>query len=114
MVLPRRGASERCFHLLVSSGLFTLSGLLVYIQYCSQAMEEFKQTVSPEKLANVDVSYGWSLAMAWLAYCLEVASGLLLMLAARITQMKRHCDSGMAMPVGPCVFRPLSSSMLMA
>lgn len=96
-VLPERGASERCFRLLVSSGLITLTGLLVYIQYCSQAMEDFRQTVPPEKLATVDVSYGWSLAVAWLSYSLEVASGLLLMLAARITQTKRRYDSGMAM-----------------
>lgn len=79
------------------SGLFTLTGLLVYIQYCNQAMEYFKQTVSPEKLATVDVSFGWSFAIAWLSYSLEVTSSLLLMLAARITQMKHHYDSGMAM-----------------
>lgn len=78
-------------------GLFTLTGLLVYIHYCSQAMEDFKQTVPPEKLATVDVSYGWSLAIAWLSYCLEVASGLLLMLAARITRMQRCYDPGTAM-----------------
>lgn len=80
----------------VPSGLFTLTGLLVYLQYCSQAMEDFKQTVPPEKLATVDVSYGWSLAIAWLSYSLEVACGLLLMLAARITLVKRRYDSGTA------------------
>lgn len=79
------------------SGLFTLTGLLVYIQYCNQAMEEFKQTVPPEKLATVDVSFGWSFAIAWLSYSLEVTSSLLLMLAVRITQMKHRYDSGMAM-----------------
>lgn len=78
-------------------GLFTLTGLLVYIQYCNQAMEDLKQTTHPEKLVNVDVSFGWSLAIAWLSYSLEVASSLLLMLAARITQMKRRYDSRMAM-----------------
>lgn len=78
------------------SGLFTLTGLLVYIQYCNQAMEDFKQTVPLDKLATVGVSFGWSFAIAWLSYCLEVASSLLLMLAARITQMKHHYDSGMA------------------
>ncbi|CAG00221.1 unnamed protein product [Tetraodon nigroviridis] len=82
---------------LLFCSLITLTGLLVYIQYCSQAMEDFRQTVPPEKLATVDVSYGWSLAVAWLSYSLEVASGLLLMLAARITQTKRRYDSGMAM-----------------
>ncbi|XP_070704727.1 transmembrane protein 235 [Pempheris klunzingeri] len=76
--------------------LFTLTGLSVYIKYSNQAMEEFQQVVSPENLAYVDVSFGWSLAIAWLSYSLEVATGLLLMLAARITQMKGHYDSGVA------------------
>lgn len=95
-MFPPSGAHEPCLRLSVPSGLFTLTGLLVYLQYCSQAMEDFKQTVPPEKLATVDVSYGWSLAIAWLSYSLEVACGLLLMLAARITQMKRRYDSGTA------------------
>lgn len=60
-------------------------------------MDDFRQTVPADKLATVDVSYGWSLAMAWLSYSLEVASGLLLMAAAGIARMKRRYDSGMAM-----------------
>ncbi|XP_076609021.1 transmembrane protein 235 [Chaetodon auriga] len=76
--------------------LFTLTGVSTYIRYSNQAMEEFKRTVSPENLADVDVSFGWSLAAAWLSYSLEVATALLLMLAARIRQMKGHYDSGVA------------------
>lgn len=78
------------------TGLFTLSGVSIYIKYSNQAMEEFQQIVSPENLAYVNVSFGWSLATAWLSYSLEVATGLLLMLAAKITQMKGHYDSGVA------------------
>uniref|UniRef100_A0A3Q3WY52 Uncharacterized protein n=1 Tax=Mola mola TaxID=94237 RepID=A0A3Q3WY52_MOLML len=76
--------------------LFTLTGVCIYIKYCNQAMEDFRPTVPPEKLATVDVSFGWSFAVAWLSYSLEVATGLLLMLAARISQMKVHYDSGVA------------------
>lgn len=57
-------------------------------------MEDFQQAVSSENLAYVNVSFGWSLATAWLSYSLEVATGLLLMLAAIITQMKGRYDSG--------------------
>ncbi|XP_029364984.1 transmembrane protein 235 [Echeneis naucrates] len=78
------------------SSLFTLSGVCIYIKYSNQAMEEFQQIVSPENLAYVNVSFGWSLATAWVSYSLEVATGLLLMLAARITQMKGRYDSGVA------------------
>ncbi|KAM9345843.1 transmembrane protein 235 [Symphorus nematophorus] len=74
--------------------LFTLTGVSIYIKYSNQAMEEFRRLVSWEDLASVDASFGWSLVVAWLSYSLEVATGLLLMLAARITQMKGHYDSG--------------------
>lgn len=59
-------------------------------------MEEFQRIVSPENLACVDVSFSWSFALVWLSYSLEVATGLLLMLAARITQMKGKYESGVA------------------
>ena len=59
-------------------------------------MEDFRPTVPEENLAFVDVSFGWSFAVAWLSYSLEVATGLLLMLAARISQLKVHYDSGVA------------------
>eukprot|EP00066_Takifugu_rubripes_P002667 XP_003964735.1 PREDICTED: transmembrane protein 235-like [Takifugu rubripes] len=93
--IPRMLVGSASYILFCS--LFTLTGLLVYIQYCNQAMEDFKQVVSLENLTTVDVSFGWSFAIAWLSYSLEVASSLLLMLAARITQMKHCYDSGMAM-----------------
>ncbi|XP_047428001.1 transmembrane protein 235-like isoform X2 [Mugil cephalus] len=80
-------------------GLFTLSGVSIYIKYSNQAMEEFQQIVPPENLVYVDVSFGWSLATAWLSYSLEVATGLLLMLAARIIQMKGNYDSGVTITV---------------
>ncbi|XP_029945848.1 transmembrane protein 235 [Salarias fasciatus] len=82
-------------HFLLCS-VFTLSGVSVYIKYSHLAMEEFQRLVHPDSLAYVDVSFGWSLASAWLSYSLEVATGLLLLLAARITQMKGHYDSGVA------------------
>ncbi|XP_075999325.1 transmembrane protein 235 [Genypterus blacodes] len=76
--------------------LFTLSGVSIYIRYSHQAMEEFQKVVPPENLAHVDASFGWSLAMAWLSYSLEVATGLLLMLAARIIQLKGHYNTGVS------------------
>ncbi|KAG8006940.1 hypothetical protein GBF38_023017 [Nibea albiflora] len=79
--------------------LFTLTGVSIYIKYSNQAMEEFQRVVSPENLPYVDVSFGWSLAAAWLSYSLEVATGLLLMLAARIAQMKGHYDSGVGIGI---------------
>ncbi|XP_029998300.1 transmembrane protein 235 [Sphaeramia orbicularis] len=85
--------ARSAFYILFCS-LFTLTGLSIYIRYSNQAMEEFQRVVSPENLAYVDASFGWSLAAAWLSFSLEVATGLLVMLAARISQMKGHYDSG--------------------
>nr|XP_019950014.1 PREDICTED: transmembrane protein 235-like isoform X2 [Paralichthys olivaceus] len=82
-------------HFLLCS-FFTLCGVSIYIKYSNQAMDEFQKIVSPGNLPYVDVSFGWSLAMAWLSYSLEVATGLLLMLAAAITHMKGRYDSGVA------------------
>ncbi|XP_068606407.1 transmembrane protein 235-like [Brachionichthys hirsutus] len=76
--------------------LFTSTGVSVYIKYSNQAMEEFQQVVSPEDLSFVDVSFGWSLYTAWFSYSLQVATGLLLMLAARMTHMKGRYDTGVA------------------
>nr|XP_057906130.1 transmembrane protein 235-like [Doryrhamphus excisus] len=83
------------FYFFVCS-LFTLTGVSLYIEYHNKAMEEFQRNVSPEDLAYVDVSFGWSFAMAWLSYSLELATGLLLLLAAKITQMKGRYDCGVA------------------
>ncbi|KAG7505451.1 transmembrane protein 235-like [Solea senegalensis] len=91
---PKLLAGSATYFLICS--LFTLSGVSVYIKYSNHAMDAFQQIVSPENLAYVDVSFGWSLTMAWLSYSLEVATGLLLMLAATITQMKGRYDSGVA------------------
>ncbi|KAM6957515.1 transmembrane protein 235 [Aplochiton taeniatus] len=74
--------------------LFTLSGVSVYIGYSHKAWEEFQKVVSPEDLAYVDISFGWSLALAWLSFGLEVCTGLLLLLAAGIGRLKGHHESG--------------------
>ncbi|XP_061556627.1 transmembrane protein 235-like [Phycodurus eques] len=76
--------------------LFTLTGVSIYIQYSNKAMEEFQRIVAPEELAYVNVSFGWSFAMAWISFGLELAAGLLLLLAAKVTQMKGRYDCGVA------------------
>lgn len=91
---PKLLAATASYFLLCS--VFTLSGVSVYIKYSDKAMEEFQLTVPPEVLVFVHVSFGWSFATAWLSYTLEVATGLLLLLAARISQIKGRYDSGVA------------------
>uniref|UniRef100_A0A8C9RNX5 Transmembrane protein 235 n=1 Tax=Scleropages formosus TaxID=113540 RepID=A0A8C9RNX5_SCLFO len=66
--------------------LLTLSGVSVYISYSQQALEELERLIGTEQLAHVHVSYGWSLGVAWLAFSLQVATGLLLFLFQLVLQ----------------------------
>ncbi|XP_077476220.1 transmembrane protein 235 [Stigmatopora argus] len=81
------------FYFLTCS-LFTLTGVSLYIRYSSKAMDEFRRVVAPEELAFVDVSFGWSFALAWISFALELTAGLLLLLAAKIIQAKGRYDCG--------------------
>lgn len=41
-----------------------------------------------EVLASVRTSFGWSLGLAWLSYGLELLTGLLLLVAARLAKLQ--------------------------
>ncbi|XP_051995385.1 transmembrane protein 235-like [Xyrauchen texanus] len=70
--------------------VLTVSGVSIYISYSQQALEELQHMVSVESLAHVHMSFGWSLLMACLSFSLELFTGILLMLAANLTQ--RQCQ----------------------
>ncbi|KAJ8345874.1 hypothetical protein SKAU_G00300670 [Synaphobranchus kaupii] len=72
--------------------LFTLSGVSIYISYSQQALQLLERQLGAELLAHVQVSFGWSLGLAWLSYGLEVTTGLLLLLAARMTLLRQLSD----------------------
>ncbi|XP_041714817.1 transmembrane protein 235 [Coregonus clupeaformis] len=68
---------------LLLCSVLTLSGVSLYISYSQQALAETERLVGAERLAQVvSTSFGWSLSLAWLSFCLEVLTGLLLLLAA--------------------------------
>ncbi|KAL4658185.1 transmembrane protein 235-like [Arapaima gigas] len=71
--------------------VLTLSGVSVYITYSQQALEELEHLIGGEQLAHVHVSFGWSLGVAWLAFGLQTTTGLLLLLASRMTYLD-HAD----------------------
>lgn len=72
------------------TGLLTVSGVSIYISYSQQALEELQLTVDMESLAHVHMSFGWSLVMACLSFCLELLTGILLILAARLIHRQCH------------------------
>lgn len=77
----------------VFSGLLTLSGVSLYIRYSQKALEETERRVGREQMAQVHTSFGWSVDMAWLSCVLEVVTGLLLLLAARLVPLNQYEDS---------------------
>uniref|UniRef100_A0A8C4SXV8 Transmembrane protein 235 n=1 Tax=Erpetoichthys calabaricus TaxID=27687 RepID=A0A8C4SXV8_ERPCA len=85
------GFLSKSFILLVVTGsyfiicLFTLSGVCIYIAYSHLAYQESVRTFGPQRFAYVNISFGWSLAVAWLSFAMEVVTGLLLLMAAKIT-----------------------------
>uniref|UniRef100_A0A8C1BH00 Transmembrane protein 235 n=1 Tax=Cyprinus carpio carpio TaxID=630221 RepID=A0A8C1BH00_CYPCA len=70
--------------------LVTMSGVSIYVSYSQQALEELQHMVDIESLSHVHMSFGWSLVMACLSFCLELLTGILLMLAARL--IRRQCQ----------------------
>nr|XP_055033178.1 transmembrane protein 235 isoform X1 [Misgurnus anguillicaudatus] len=73
--------------------LLTLSGVSLYIRYSQTALEETEKRMGREQMAQVHTSFGWSMDMAWLSFLLEVITGLLLLLAARLVPVYQYEDS---------------------
>uniref|UniRef100_A0A3B3SST0 Transmembrane protein 235 n=1 Tax=Paramormyrops kingsleyae TaxID=1676925 RepID=A0A3B3SST0_9TELE len=76
---------------LLLCSLLTLSGVSIYVSYSQQALAELERELGPEELAHVGVSFGWSLVLACLSFCLEVLAGVLLLLAARLALLMPEC-----------------------
>ncbi|XP_071318083.1 transmembrane protein 235 [Trachinotus anak] len=85
--------STACYFFICS--LLTLSGVSLYIIYSYQALAETERLVGPEGLAHVHTSFGWSLGMAWLSYGLELLTGALLLIAAKMLK-RQHSSPAMA------------------
>ncbi|XP_070783731.1 transmembrane protein 235 [Enoplosus armatus] len=68
--------------------LLTLCGVSLYIIYSYQALAETERLVGQEGLAHIQISFGWSLGLAWLSYCLELLAGILLLIAARMARLQ--------------------------
>ncbi|XP_026996412.1 transmembrane protein 235 isoform X2 [Tachysurus fulvidraco] len=73
--------------------LLTLSGVSLYISYSQKALEEAKIRIGLEQMAMVHTSFGWSMALAWLSFTLEMITGLLLLLAAWMVQLAQYQET---------------------
>uniref|UniRef100_A0AAV2L9N0 Transmembrane protein 235b n=1 Tax=Knipowitschia caucasica TaxID=637954 RepID=A0AAV2L9N0_KNICA len=68
--------------------LLTLSGVTLYMVYSHKALVETERLVGQEGLSYIHTSFGWSVALVWLSYCLELFTGVLLLGAAHTC--RRH------------------------
>ncbi|XP_028843313.1 transmembrane protein 235 isoform X2 [Denticeps clupeoides] len=87
---------------LLLCSLLTLSGVSVYISYSQQALAEVRRVVGEEILSHVQLSFGWSLAVACLSVCLQASSGALLLLAVHLSQRPHYETSASAMLEPQC------------
>ncbi|CAM5102157.1 unnamed protein product [Natator depressus] len=78
---------------LLLGGLLTLSGISVYISYSGAAFAETVRTYNQQDFDHVRISFGWSMALAWLSFSTEVLAGSLLLLAARLLSLQQATRS---------------------
>ncbi|XP_035195494.1 transmembrane protein 114 [Oxyura jamaicensis] len=93
----------RAYLLLLMTGLLflfgalvTLAGICVYIAYSAAAFDEAVCLLrSKDVLVEIDIRFGWSLALVWISFVAEVLTGAVFLLAARIVGLKRQREQAL-------------------
>lgn len=71
--------------------LVTLAGISVYIAYSAAAFKEALCLLGRNNLLEeIDINFGWSLALVWVSFIAEVLTGAVFLLAARIIGLKQR------------------------
>ncbi|XP_009993829.1 PREDICTED: transmembrane protein 114 [Chaetura pelagica] len=97
------GILARAYLLLLMTGLLflfgalvTLTGISVYIAYSAAAFEEAVCLLrSKDVLVEIDIRFGWSLALVWISFVSEVLTGALFLLAARVVGLGWRCEQAL-------------------
>ncbi|KAM6320379.1 transmembrane protein 114 [Podargus strigoides] len=100
----------RAYLLLLMTGLLflfgafvTLTGISVYIAYSAAAFEEAVCLLrSKDLLVEIDIGFGWSLALAWISFAAEVLTGALFLLAARVVGLKQRHEETAVTTIVKC------------
>ncbi|KAM8776942.1 transmembrane protein 114 isoform 1-T1 [Rhynchonycteris naso] len=79
--------------LFLFGALVTLAGISIYIAYSAAAFQE-AQCLLEEKalLDQVDIRFGWSLALGWISFIAELLTGTAFLAAARVLSLRRRED----------------------
>ncbi|XP_061079084.1 transmembrane protein 114 [Conger conger] len=80
--------------LFLLGGLVTLAGISVYLSYSAAAFREAQCISGQKTLEDVDIRFGWSLALAWISFIAEVLTGVAFLLASRLVVLLRGQDEG--------------------
>lgn len=80
----------RCHSFSSPAALVTLAGISVYIAYSAAAFREALCLLEEEALLQqVDIRFGWSLALGWGSFVAELLTGAAFLSAARMLSLRR-------------------------
>ncbi|XP_064150984.1 transmembrane protein 114 isoform X1 [Loxodonta africana] len=90
----------RAYLLLVLTGVLflfgamvTLAGISIYIAYSAAAFQEALCLLEEKALLDqVDIHFGWSLALGWISFVAELLTGGAFLAAARELSLRRRQD----------------------
>ncbi|KAM6197141.1 LOW QUALITY PROTEIN: transmembrane protein 114 [Sarcoramphus papa] len=89
-------STKQSFPFLLTKALVTLTGISVYIAYSAAAFEEAVCLLrSKDLLVEIDIRFGWSLALVWISFVAEVLTGAVFLLAARLVGLKRRREQAL-------------------
>nr|XP_021500656.1 transmembrane protein 114 isoform X2 [Meriones unguiculatus] len=73
--------------------MVTLTGISIYIAYSAAAFREAVCLLEERALLDqVDIRFGWSLALGWISFVSELLTGVAFLTAARVLSLRQKQD----------------------
>ncbi|XP_052050851.1 transmembrane protein 114 isoform X2 [Apodemus sylvaticus] len=73
--------------------MVTLTGISIYIAYSAAAFREAVCLLEERALLDqVDIRFGWSLALGWISFVSELLAGVVFLAAARVLSLSQTQD----------------------
>lgn len=77
--------------LFLFGAMVTLTGISIYIAYSAVAFREAMCLLEERALLDqVDIRFGWSLALGWISFVSELLTGVVFLAAARVTNLSQR------------------------
>ncbi|XP_036053995.1 transmembrane protein 114 isoform X1 [Onychomys torridus] len=79
--------------LFLFGAMVTLTGISVYTAYSAAAFQEAVCLLEERALLDqVDIRFGWSLALSWISFVSELLTGVAFLAAARVLSLRQRED----------------------